>query len=80
MMVQAEPQVLLVSSWIMNPVCSPHPDGKGPALVFMFDTTTLPFRVIESKYMQGWLFRQDVSPDTRCTAMLRRLNAVDEIV
>ena len=46
LIVQAVPQALLVSSWIMKPVCSPNPDGSAPELVFAFATTTVPFKVM----------------------------------
>lgn len=46
LIVQLVPQELLVSSWIIKPVCSLNVDGSAPELVFAFRTTTVPFRVI----------------------------------
>ena len=48
LIVQVEPQALLESSWICKPVCSVNVVGPEHVLTFGFDTTTVPFNVIES--------------------------------
>ncbi len=53
LIVQAPPQAPLVSSCSINPACSAHPAGNGPAEVTTFEATLVPSKEMESKYIFG---------------------------